>query len=291
NKEEYIWNENSNSHIIIEHNNNHDVKVQKTCVLNGNVNLCDCQTNFRSLLKNCDNSYLFCDRESSCRDCEETFYPEHGFGYKCKCNGITKDFICKDQAELIEALVLIIQALFIFIFCSTIVCCCVCCIGYFTIKGCKNTITKLFKSDRRVINLYQMVPNDQSPTVYSNRNKLELNEYDYDDAAGLGGSNNRRPINQFNNNGNQMFQKGDARPNNKFNNNGNRIYNDDQGRRVIIKADGSKIYDDDLGRRLTKKPDGSEIFENYDGRKLIILPNGNEIYEHNDGRRIYNFVN
>ncbi|CAF0861731.1 unnamed protein product [Brachionus calyciflorus] len=176
NKEEYIWHENSYGQIIIENKNNRDVKVEKTCVLNGNVNLCDCQTNFRNLLKNCDNSYLFCDRESSCRDCEENFYPEHGFGYKCKCNGIKKDFICKDQAELIEALVLIIQAIFIFIFWSLIVCCCACCIGYFTIKGCKNTITKFFKSDSRVINLYQMVPNDQSRTVYSNRNKLELNE-------------------------------------------------------------------------------------------------------------------
>ncbi|CAF0974972.1 unnamed protein product [Brachionus calyciflorus] len=162
---------------------NHSIKIEESCVLNGTVNVCNCSSNFRNSFKACSN--LFCEPASSCNDCKEDFYPQHGFGYECNCNGIKKDYVCKGQDELVEVYgiaekritevsVIILQGILIFLLCSTIICCLACCVCYFSIKCCKTKISNLFKSDN---NRYQMAPNELTPNapIRYNRNTFELN--------------------------------------------------------------------------------------------------------------------
>ncbi|CAF0861692.1 unnamed protein product [Brachionus calyciflorus] len=167
----------------------HKNKIEKSCVLNGTAHLCKCPSDFRNLLKSCDNSYLFCNQLSSCRNCKEDFYLKRGYGYECECSGIKKHFICRDQDEMVEAynkieskladvFSLVIVSILAFLFFSTIACCCACCIGYISIKCWKNVISKYFKRGIRY-NRLQMATNDQSSTVpvqYNRNDKFELDD-------------------------------------------------------------------------------------------------------------------
>ncbi|CAF0861710.1 unnamed protein product [Brachionus calyciflorus] len=169
---------------IMENQGNHSNFQEKeiTCVLNENVNLCDCPANLRNIMKTCDNTYLFCNKTSSYRDCKEDFYPRHGFGYQCNCNGIKNDFVCKDQDDMIKAYNLghknikkasSFKTILISFFHFIIICFFISCIGYFSIKCCKSKISKCFKSDIRY-SRFEMSPSDRSPTRKNlyNRNKI-----------------------------------------------------------------------------------------------------------------------